>query len=183
MTYKYKKYTENGHSGVSLDITGEGARYLGNIDGWDYAYLPEAVEQDERLQATIIELSDTEKEEIKKQQFVSARKSYARLHIENDVGDVYDLIADAMKLIEFNLILSTRLAGEYFGTNPFDATTKEAFKTRNKMFLDAVDAGQITLRGDFEDMDAVMVKMFERVTKINTIVRDKYVAELAEVGL
>ena len=54
---------------------------------------------------------------------------------------------------------------------------------RNKAFLDAVDAGEVTMRGDFDDMDVVMHKMFERVSKINTIVRDKYLSELAEVGL
>ncbi|MFT7880819.1 MAG: hypothetical protein ABXS91_10545 [Sulfurimonas sp.] len=183
MIYKYKKYTESGHSGLSLDIAGEGARHLGSIDGWDYAYLPEEIVQDERLQATAVALSDTEKVELRKQQFVLAQKSYARLHIEHDVGDIYDLMADAMKMIEFTLVLASRFAGDSWGTNPIDPAKKEEFMARNKAFLDAVDAGEVTMRGDFDDMDVVMHKMFERVSKINTIVRDKYLGELTEVGL
>lgn len=183
MICKYKKYTESGHSGLSLDLAGEGVRYLGNIDGWDYAYLPEDVVQDDRLQATIVELSDEGKADLRKQQFVLAQKSYARVHIEHEVGDIYDLLADAMKMIEFTLVLASRFAGDAWGTNPIDPAKKEEFMVRNKAFLDAVDAGEVTMRGDFDDMDVVMHKMFERVSKINTIVRDKYLSELVEVGL
>ena len=182
MIYKYRKYTENSHSGTSLDIAGE-AKYLGNVDSWDYAYLPEPTGQDERLQAVIVELTAYEKEELKKQRFVKSRKDFARLFIENEIGDIQDLIADAMKLIEFNLMLTARLAGDVWGLSPIDAATKQTYAERNKTFLDAVDAGQITLRGDFEDVNEMMIKMFDRVSKINNIVRDKYVAELGEVGL
>mgnify|MGYP000870750480 CR=1 FL=1 len=182
MICKYRKFTENSPNGISLDLQGK-STYLGNIDGWDYAYLSEEIEQDERLEAAIVELTEEEKIILKNQRFVEARKQYARLRIEEDVGDIYDLLADAMKLIEFNLVLAARFAGDAWGTNPIAPDVKETFKARNKMFLDAIDSGAIVLRGDFDDMDSVMQKMFERVSSINTIVRDKYLADLREVGL
>ena len=37
MIYKYKKYIEHSHNGISLDIIGEGVKYLGKIGEWDYA--------------------------------------------------------------------------------------------------------------------------------------------------
>jgi len=51
------------------------------------------------------------------------------------------------------------------------------------MFLDAVDAGQIVLRSNFDDMDMVMTKMFGRISQINTIVKEQYILEMQEVGL
>lgn len=69
------------------------------------------------------------------------------------------------------------------GTNPIDTATKEVYKARNKAFIDAVEAGAITLRGDFDNMDTVMQRMLERVSKTNQIVRDNYVSELQRLGL
>ena len=99
------------------------------------------------------------------------------------IGDVHDMIADCMKLIEFNMMLTARLAGDVWGTNPIEANKKALYAARNKGFLDAVDAGAITLRGDFDDMDVVMSRIFSKVSLINETVRDNYVSKLQEVGL
>ena len=186
MIYKYKRYLEEGVNGFVLMLKGTQEvqpSYLGEIDGWEYAYLPEAVEQDERIQSSIVELSTTEKEELRKQRFTDVRKLAARSHINSDIGDVYDLVADAMKLIEFNMMLTARLAGDLWGTNPIEEAKKAEYAGRNKAFLDAVEAGDITLRGDFEDMDTVMARLMGRVSTINELVRDHYVSELQKVGL
>lgn len=186
MYYKYKKYIENSPNGVSLDIRGaedNPVTYLGNLEGWDYAYMLEATEQDERLQAEVVTLTPEQKDALRSQKYSKVQKSNARYFIDKEVGDAQDLIADAMKLIEFNMMLTARLAGDLWGTNPIDSTTKEAYKARNKAFLDAVEAGAITLRGDFDDMDLVMQRLLGRVSKTNQLVRDNYVSELQRLGL
>lgn len=183
MIYKYKKYIEHSHNGISLDIRGEGVKYIGKVGEWDFAYLPQEVEQDARIQATIVELTTDERDELAKQRFADVRKHGARHLIERDVGDVYDLIADVMKILEFNLMLSSRLAGQIYETNPIAPEILEQYKSRNKTFLDAVDAGQIVLRSNFDDMDMVMTKMFGRISQINTIVKEQYILEMQEVGL
>ena len=185
MIYKYKPYVETGPFGAMVfHKDDEKNVVLGSIDGYTYVYTSaEQLAQDERLQAVIVELDERELESLKKQRFAAIRKEYIRLLIEKDVGDIYDLLADAMKLIEFNMLLTARLAGDLWGTNPLDTDKKAVYAQRNKYFLEAVDAGDVTLRGDFEDMNTVMEKMLERVSTINCLVRDKYIAELQEVGL
>lgn len=81
------------------------------------------------------------------------------------------------------MMLTARLAGDLWGTNPIDDTKKTEYAGRNKAFLDAVEAGAITLRGDFEDMDTVMERLMGRVSRVNELVRDTYVNELKRVGL
>ena len=183
MIYRYKQYIEQGHNGVSINIKGEGIKYIGKVGEWDYAYLPQAVEQDARLQATIVELTPEERDELAKQRFADVRKHGARHIIDKEVGDIYDLMADVMRLLEFNIMLSTRLAGQIYGTNTIEPELLEQYKARNKAFLDAVDAGQIVLRSDFDDMDSIMARMFVRTSRINEIVRDQYINEMREMGL
>ena len=180
MTYKYKVFTEAGVNGYTLHAKmGENDTLLGVINGWHYVHSDAPQEQDDRIEWQEVTLSNEEKEQLKLQR---PNKSFARMKLE-DVGDMQDFIADAMKLIEFNMMLTARLAGDLYGTNPIDPETKEVYKARNKAFLDAVDSGEITLRGDFDNMDAVMARLLTRVSKTNQIVRDNYVSEMQRVEL
>lgn len=180
MIYKYKMFIEAGVNGYTLHAKmGENDTLLGVINGWHYVHSDAPQGQDDRIEWQEVTLSNEEKEQLKLQR---PNKSFARMKIE-DVGDMQDFIADAMKLIEFNMMLTARLAGDLYGTNPIDSETKEVYKTRNKAFLDAVDSGAVTLRGDFDNMDVVMARLLERVSKTNQIVRDSYIAEMQRVGL
>ena len=180
MTYKYKVFTEAGVNGYTLHAKmGENDTLLGVINGWHYMHSDAPQEQDVRIEFQEVVLSADEKEQLKLQR---PNKSFARMKLE-DVGDMQDFIADAMKLIEFNMMLTARLAGDLWGTNPIEESKKAEYAGRNKAFLDAVEAGAITLRGDFEDMDTVMARLMGRVSTINELVRDHYVSELQKVGL
>ena len=180
MTYKYKVFTEAGVNGYTLHAKmGENDTLLGVINGWHYMHSDAPQEQDVRIEFQEVVLSADEKEQLKAQR---PNKSFARMKLE-DVGDMQDFIADAMKLIEFNMMLTARLAGDLWGTNPIEEAKKAEYAARNKAFLDAVEAGAITLRGDFEDMDTVMARLMGRVSTINELVRDHYVSELQKVGL
>ena len=180
MTYKYKVFTEAGVNGYTLHAKiGENDTLLGVINGWHYMHSDAPQEQDERIEFQEVVLNADEKEQLKLQR---PNKSFARMKLE-DVGDMQDFIADAMKLIEFNMMLTARLAGDLWGTNPIEEAKKAEYAGRNKAFLDAVEAGAITLRGDFEDMDTVMARLMVRVSTINELVRDHYISELQKVGL
>ena len=184
MIYRYKPYKEDGIYGITLFHKDEKQELitLGEVDGFTYVYAPTQSVQDARLGWEEVVLDDALKNSLRQSFVFNNHKHFARAKIEA-VGDVYDLVADAMKLIEFNMMLTARLAGELWGTNPIDATKKAEYAGRNKAFLDAVEAGAITLRGDFEDMDTVMARLMGRVSTINELVRDHYVSELQKVGL
>lgn len=130
---------------------------------------------DERLEIEeVTELSADEKSELYKQDYIESHKRQVRLNIETEVGDVHDLIADCMKLIELNMVLTARLAGDYLGTNKFTEETKSAYSNRVDSFLGAVDSGALLIRGDYEDPDKMLAKLISSVDKINRLVKDKY---------
>lgn len=180
MIVKYKPYTVEGPNGYTLHYKDEGATRLGEIGEYIYLHVNEEIVQDERLIYEVVELNEEQKEALRGQR---PDKPFARMKISKQIGDEQDLIADAMKLIEFNIMLTARLAGDIWGTNPIDEAKKTEYAERNKAFLDAVDAGAVTLRGDFENMNIVMQRMLERVSKTNQLVRDNYVNEMKRVGL
>lgn len=184
MIYRYIPYKEDGAFGVTLFHKDEDNTMstLGEIDGHTYVYAPTQSAQDERLAWEEVTLDNAQKETLRAQMMAQNKKAFARMKVE-DIGDVYDLIADAMKLIEFNMMLTARLAGDMWGTNPIPEDKKALYAARNKGFLDAVEAGAITLRGDFDDMDTLMTRMMSRYSQINEVVRDAYVNELKRVGL
>ena len=184
MIYRYKPYKEDGAFGITLFHKDEDntMSVLGEMEGYVYVYSPETSAQDERLAWEEVILDDAQKETLRAQMMAQSRKAFARMKVE-DIGDVYDLIADAMKLIEFNMMLTARLAGDVWGTNVIPEDKKALYAARNKGFLDAVEAGAITLRGDFDDMDTLMARLMSRYSRINEVVRDAYVNELKRVGL
>ena len=184
MIYQYKPYTQEGAYGVTLFHKDEKAEmmFLGEVDGFTYVYSQNPSVQDARLGWQEVVLDEALKNSLRQSFVFNNHKHFARAKIEA-VGDVYDLVADAMKLVEFNMMLTARLAGDLWGTNPIDPSKKAEYAGRNKAFLDAVEAGAITLRGDFEDMDTVMARLMGRVSTVNELVRDYYVSELQKVGL
>lgn len=184
MICRYKPFKKEGAFGVTLFHKDEAQNMsvLGELDGYVYVHTPEQSIQDEKLKWEEVTLNDVQKEALKAQMMIQNKKAFARLKVE-DIGDVHDLIADAMKLIEFNMMLTARLAGDVWGTNLIPEGEKAIYAARNKDFLDAVEVGAITLRGDFDDMDTLMARLMSRYSKINEVVRDEYINELKKVGL
>ena len=178
--YKCKPHREDGAFGTTVypKLSDEDIR-IGELDGETYFSSKALEAQDERLT-----IEEVVVDEVLRQKLIALMpdKEFLRMKLL-PVGDMQDMIADCMKLIEFNMMLTARLAGDVWGTNPIDDEKKELYAARNKSFLDAVDTGDITLRGDFEDMNIVMSRMLSRVSKINETVRDNYVSKLQAVGL
>ena len=180
MIYKCKPYSESGVNGFTIHPKlGEDDTRIGELDGEIYFSSNALAEQDERLT-----IEEVVVDEVLRQKLIALMpdKDFLRMKLL-PVGDMQDMIADCMKLIEFNMMLTARLAGDVWATNPIDDEKRALYAARNKSFLDTVDAGAVTLRGDFEDMDIVMSRMLSRVSKINETVRDNYVSKLQAVGL
>jgi hypothetical protein len=117
---------------------------------------------------------------IKSSQMAAALKQGLRKQIDEEVGDIYDLLADQSKMLEMIYAMLTRMSVEYFGGTPIPEHTRLQYLARATAVVQAMDSGQAVLRGSFEDMDAVLGTIIERQSRINAIVRDRYVGKVNE---
>lgn len=193
MIYAYTLHKTEGpygtvlrHVSPSVEEGEQNITVLGELDGTIYVHVPDTLtipDQPEEINFHAVTLTEEQKELLKKQALVSLKKASVRKSIESDIGDVHDLIADCMKLIEFNMLLTARITADYFQTEPLDATTKQTYADRNQAFLNAVSIGDVTLRASFEDADEMMLKIMSRYSKIQDHVKTEYIDQLKEIGL
>jgi len=115
---------------------------------------------------------------IKRSQLAAAKKQAVRKDIEENVGDIYDLIADQAKTIEFLFVLVSRMADEYLGGNALSADKKADYLARVQAVTGALDANQITLRGDFTDPNAMLSEVMGRTNYINSAVKTSYAEKI-----
>lgn len=115
---------------------------------------------------------------IKQSQMASALKQGLRKRLTSEVGDLHDLIADQSKIIEFIYVMLARISADYLGGQPMSIDARASYLQRTQAVLHAIDSGQATLRGSFEDMDSVLQNMIHRQSRINELVRDEYVLKL-----
>lgn len=189
MIYSYKPHKITGANGTTIthrntednDIT-----TLGEIGGVVYLHIPDGVqlpEQPPEIALTEVTLTSEQKQELRHQSVAILKRNELRTSIDTDVGDVQDLLADCMKLIEMNIMLTSRLAADYFGTTVLDKATKDLYAQRNQTFLDSVDNGHLLIRGAIEDVTEMQSRLMTRYSKINHLVKDKYIDELSKMGL
>ena len=193
MIYAYELYKTDGAYGTTLRHVSptvedgeQNITVLGTIGDTTFVHVPETLtlpDQPEEINFREVVITDDQKEELRKQALVQLKKQTLRDHIESDVGDVHDLVADCMKLIEFNLMLTSRLAADYFETSPMDDETKAVYSQRNQAFLDSVGTGDITLRASFEDANEMMLRLMHRYSHIQDLVKEEYVDQLKQIGL
>ena len=128
------------------------------------------------------EVMDFEIDEmIKKSQFASAAKQTVRNKVSRDVGDVYDLVADQAKMIEFLLMLTCRMADSYLGGVEIPSDVKAVYLSRVQAILNAVDADQVLLRTQLEDSDIMAQRLLFKQDAINQIVKQDYLDKLKEL--
>jgi hypothetical protein len=186
MIYKYKKFIENSINGVTLDIKGTeliSVTPLGEINGFNYAFLDGEVEQDSRINAIVIELTKEEKDILKSQMWCKVRKNYLRDKINIEVGDVEDILADSIKMLEINFIQTAKVILDVYGVTPLAIEEKDLLINRSKKLLDSVSSGEILLRSNLENTDDILDKTILRLSKINNMVKDEYIKELEKVNL
>jgi len=150
----------NGH-GTRLNVPEdvEARSTLAVMDGRHYVYVDTALDlaaQDAAADVREETVTEELRDRLTRAGAVLTQKQLLRERIEGEVGDLHDLMADAMRLIEFAMMLSTRMANESLNGTQMDPATRDAYAQRVADFCAAADAGAITLRGDIEAPDAVM---------------------------
>lgn len=164
----------------------EGVVHLGVIGDTHYVFIEDGVEipdQPEEINFREVVLTKEQREELRTVGFAAFKKERLRESIEVDVGDLHDLVADCMKLIEYNTLLSVRLAADYLGVDSMSDDVKETYKNRVAGFLGMLDSGGLIIRGDFEDVDEMLGRLLARYSKIQEKTRDDYIEHLKSVGL
>jgi len=97
-------------------------------------------------------------------------KQAVNRRIEREVGDLHEVVADQARQIESLTMLVTRLVSEIWGEHDVPGPIKAAYTARAQAVLDAVDAGDLHLRGDYEDPEAMIQRIQQRASRINEIV-------------
>ena len=181
--YKYQRHIEPGPNGVTLDFRNTQnenevpATLLAEIDGWRYVSVPDATvmpEQPEEILWQSVTVTPELRERIKRTRPVSVAKGVVRQKIEDEVGDVHDLVADSMRLCEFAIALSVRVSHEMLTGEAMDPAIREAYTARVGAVKDAMDSGALVMRSDIEDPTEMMVRLMQRYSHITQLVGDHY---------
>lgn len=181
--YKYQQHVTQGPNGAALDFRNAidedapRATYLGEIEGWRYVSVPDDAqmpEQPEEIQWQAVEATPDLVEQLKRSRPMRIAKGVVREHIEEEVGDLHDLVADCMRLCEFSLALSLRVSHEVFSGEQMAPEVRQAYAERVQTVLGAMDSGDVVLRGDLEDPDAMIMRLMERYTRISQLLANVY---------
>lgn len=181
--YKYQQHVTQGPNGAALDFRNAieedapRATYLGEIEGWRYVSVPDDAqmpEQPEEIQWQTVDATPDLVEQLKRSRPMRIAKDVVREHIEEEVGDLHDLVADCMRLCEFSLALSLRVSHEVFSGEQMAPEVRQAYAERVQAVLGAMDSGDVVLRGDLEDPDAMIMRLMERYTRISQLLANVY---------
>lgn len=166
------------------------AVFLGEVNGRVYRYFPDdfdissageqAPEIDFRPEP---QLDEETRLALRAQRTCAFQKEQAREKIEMDVGDVLDLMADMGQLIEFAVIAVSALCADRSGAVPMSQETIKDYGLRGAAVLQAVSAGKLMLRSSYEAPEKMITTIMPRYSRVQEIVRDKYINLLKEWGL
>ena len=161
---------------------------IAEIDGKTYIFIPDdqinnIPDQPEEINFTQEEITKELSDKIKQSRFVQNRKDRVRRTIEVEVGDLYDLLADTMKLIEYDMVLGAKVAREMLGGEPISQEDKDLYLQRINSFIPLVEDQSITTRGSFKDVSTDIQRVLTRYSKLQEIVKTQYVDDLSQYGL
>lgn len=189
--YKYQRRVTAGPNGTTFDFRnadqGEpavSATYLGEVGGWHYVSVPagtELPEQPPEIDWQPVELDHALREQLKRTRPVEMAKHVVREMIEQEIGDIHDLVSDCMRLCEFALALTLRVGSEVLTGEPMPTQTRATYTARVQSVLAAMDNGDILLRGDIEDPDQMMLRLMERYTRISQLLAAEYQPRIDEL--
>lgn len=182
--HRYQPHVTAGPTGATLryvNTSDNDLTELGVIDGWHYVSVPGGItapEQPPEIQWESVTPTIELDAQLRRLRPISIKKAVLRRVIEDEVGDVQDLIADNMRMTEFALMLTLRVSREMLGGTPMAAEEKATYLERVDAVLDAVDGGQLLIRGDIENAGSMMERLMPRYSRLNQLVRDEYAAEV-----
>lgn len=179
------------YSGLHIDTTGPSGtqlrphsaddadlKYVGEMGGRHYYIGMAGGDQHAEIDLRIESMTPEIDALIKRSQVAAAEKQTLRKNIADEVGDLHDLLADQAKVIEFLFVLTARMAEEYLGGNTIPSAKKTEYLARVQAVTGALDAGGVTLRGDFTDPDTMLGEVIARTDTINTLVKTKYADQI-----
>ena len=101
-------------------------------------------------------------------------KASARRKIEREIGDLHEVIADQARQIEALTALLCRLVADHLGGTAMSDATRATYLARAESVVAALDSGALTLRGEAEGADDMLVKVMGRANRINQIITAEY---------
>lgn len=149
----------------------EGSLSLGDAAGVSWYRIPEGSLPPEGSR----EPTETELE-VAKLELPAIRmlKASARRRIDREVGGVHEILADQARQIEALTALVARMATDYLGGTEMNGETKSTYLQRVESIVAALDSGALTLRGDLESPDDMLLRLLDRANRINEIIGDDY---------
>lgn len=149
----------------------EGTLSLGHAAGLDWFRLPAGASAPEEARAPAEEEVEVALLELPA---IRRLKEAARRRIEREVGDLHEILADQARQIEALTALVARMATDYLGGAAMSEETKAAYLARVESIVSALDSGSLTLRGDMEGPDAMILRILGRANRINEIIAEDY---------
>ena len=200
MIYSYLEIQQSGPLGTSVspnlslgdqgtdgETNSKTTEQLGSLDGRVYIFseveldvVGQPVELDFKLEEA---MTPELKESLRSQRFVQVRKELLRTCIQDEIGDVHDILADAMKLIEYNLFLTAYLAKDVWGVGGIDDTIRSNFLERVETQLEKFESDDSTFRGSFVDVQKDLSHVLTRYSDTQKLVKERYVDDLRKYGL
>ena len=200
MIYSYLEIQQSGPLGTSVspnlslgdqgtdgETNSKTTEQLGSLDGRVYIFseveldvVGQPVELDFKLEEA---MTPELKESLRSQRFVQVRKELLRTCIQDEIGDVHDILADAMKLIEYNLFLTAYLAKDVWGVGGIDDTIRSNFLERVETQLEKFESDDSTFRGSFVDVQKDLSHVLTRYSDMQKLVKERYVDDLRKYGL
>ncbi len=182
--FKYEKHTTEGPNGTTTHFKSpesssseEQVTRLCEVGGWLYVSVPSGVEmpdQPEEINWQQVDADSELVEILKRSKPFSIAKIQLRESIEREVGDLHDLVADAMRLNEFVLSLCLRVSHEVLTGDAMSEERRTALTQQTTDALLAIDSGNVLLRGDIEDPSNMLQRLMSRYSRITELVRDEY---------
>lgn len=189
MIYSYTTLKTSGPNGTTITFEQYEdfeTHYIGKIDDVEFVYIEDGADlglQPKEINLEPVALTDEQKGILKKQTFTKFKKQVLREHLEESAGDIYDMLADCMKMAEFSFMLTSRLAADYFKTEELEEEERQEYAQRNQAFLDAVNSGAVTIRGDIDNPNEVLFRIMGRYSEVQKKVEKEYLAEMKKIGL
>jgi len=189
MIYSYTTFKTDGPNGTTITFQQYEdfeTHYIGNIGDVEFVYIEDGADlsvQPSEINLGAVTLTSEQKATLKNQTFTKFKKQILREHLEESAGDIYDMLADCMKMAEFSLMLTSRLAADYFGTEELTEEKRQEYSQRNQAFLDAVNSGSVTVRGDIDDPNEVLFRIMGRYSAVQNQVEKEYLSEMKKIGL
>lgn len=179
--YKFTQITETGPNGSTKSYKNTESneiQFIGSLNGEQYISVPDSVVLPAQ-EVTLIEVTDIDL--LKTLQLPRLQKESFRNKLELEVGDVQDLLADCMKMCEFALVLSSRIANEVLSGTQMPEPQRSAYTARVAAFVGALDSGLVKLRSDSENPADMMMRLMTRYTKLNALYETEYKANIDKI--